>query len=227
MTFLQQQRHKLIVLAVWLTVAGLFWGYVRQNNLTPLVVVQQFVNVVTQTAFGPILYVAVYAIRPLLLFPSTLLTIAAGYLFGPVWGLLYAVLGSNTSATVDYAVGYYFGRGILNADSSVNVLQKYTNRLRQNSFEAVLLMRLIFLPYDTVSVFVGFLRVHWPAFALATFLGSLPGGLSFVLIGASVEGSLLNAEPVLKPWALALSAVMFLVSLGLSRLARRRTPDAT
>lgn len=221
-TFLDQHRHKLIALTIWLSVAGVFWTFLRRNDLAPLALVQQIVATLTETPAGPILYVAVYAIRPLLLFPSTLLSVAAGYLFGPVWGVVYAVLGSNASATVDYLVGYYFGRDILDETEAVNRLQRYTNRLRGNSFEAVLVMRFLFLPYDTVSLFVGFLRVRWREFALATFLGGLPGSLSFVLFGASIEGDLAGARPRLQPWTLALSAMVFVLSLALSRYVRHR-----
>ena len=38
--------------------------------------------------WAPLIYVAVYTIRPLLLFPTLLLNLSAGVLFGPWWGII-------------------------------------------------------------------------------------------------------------------------------------------
>ena len=59
--------------------------------------------------------------------------------------------------------------------------------MRDNSFETVLIMRFIFLPYDLMNYMAGFMRIHMRAFILATTLGSIPGTISFVLLGASVS----------------------------------------
>ena len=39
--------------------------------------------------FGPLVYIALYAARPFLFFPSLLLNLSAGVLFGPWWGIVY------------------------------------------------------------------------------------------------------------------------------------------
>lgn len=49
-----------------------------------------------------------------------------------------------------------------------------------NSFETVLIMRFIFLPYDLVNYLAGILRIDLKAFILATLLGSIPGTIAFV-----------------------------------------------
>ncbi|KNC86283.1 hypothetical protein SARC_01545 [Sphaeroforma arctica JP610] len=113
-------------------------------------------------------------------------------------------------------------------DSSTSTIHKYTHRLRQNAFETVLIMRLIFLPFDLVSYLAGFLRVGlWP-FILATAIGILPGALSFILLGASstpeemkqfvVHGHL----PKLDWRALAGSVAMLVISLLVSRVLKSR-----
>ncbi len=108
-------------------------------------------------------------------------------------------------------------------------MQRYADRMRDNSFETTLTMRFIFLPYDLVSYLAGLLRIDYKAFILATILGSLPGTISFVLAGASVPvDSLLqnNFRPSLNPWALAASVLIFVVSLAFSRyLKGRATTD--
>lgn len=220
--FLTQHWQKLLGAVIWLAVIGAYALYARAHDLTPVAAVQTLANTISGTVYGPLIYILIYALRPLLFFPATLLTIAGGFLFGTVLGVLYTVIGSNASAMVAYLVGRWFGNGVLDSESSTGVMQRYTERLRQHSFATVLTMRLIFLPYDLVSYVCGFLRIDWRAFLLATALGSIPGTISFVSFGASIEGTLTDFVPRIDPWTLGLGVVMFAISLVLSRYFRRR-----
>jgi uncharacterized membrane protein YdjX (TVP38/TMEM64 family) len=227
MIFLRQHWQKIAGALIWATAIGGYTLYAQANALSPLAAVQRLVAVIAGTSYGPLLYIAVYTLRPLLFFPATLLTIAGGFLFGPVLGFVYATLGGNASATVSYFVGRYFGEGMLQAEASGGLLQRYTARLRANSFETVLIMRFLFLPYDLVSYLCGFLRINWRGFALATFLGGIPGGISIVALGASLQGDLTDLTPRLDPLTLAIGIVMFIASLALSRYFRRRESTQT
>ncbi|PID85390.1 MAG: hypothetical protein CSB13_08245 [Chloroflexi bacterium] len=157
-------------------------------------------------------------------FPATILTVLSGFLFGPM-GILFTIVGANGSAMAAFAIGYFFGQGILedNGDSA-GFIQKYTTRMRENSFETVLLMRLIFLPYDLVNYSAGFLRIKWLPFLLATAIGSIPGTISFVLLGTSFGtlDELLAGELKVNPPVLIFSIVLILVSMGASRLLKKR-----
>ena len=221
-SFLAQHAQKLIALAFWLLAVGAYFWYARQNNLGPLEVVNQLILVLSTSSIGPLLYILVYAVRPLIFFSAAVLTIAAGLLFGPVWGMIYGIIGGNLSAMVAYYIGRYFGEGVIDTESSENTIQRYAERMRNNPFESILTMRFIFLPYDLVNYLAGFLKIDWKPFLLATFLGSLPGALTFVLIGASIEGNRIDEIPSLNPVTLGVSLVIFISSLALSRYFKKR-----
>lgn len=225
LSFVGQHWQKLVALALWLAVAGGYTWYTRANNLSALESVQGLVAAMQSSVLGPLFYILLYALRPLIFFPATLLTLAGGYLFGPLWGVLYTVVASNSSAMVAYVVGRYFGQGLLDADGSTGLIQRYASRMRNNSFETVLIMRLILLPYDLVNYLGGFLRIDWKAFLFATALGSIPGTISIVLIGASIEGDFGDGFPTLNPWSFAVSVLLIVVSLGLSRYFKRQEQE--
>ena len=165
----------------------------------------------------------IYALRPLIFFPATVLTLLGGFLFGPI-GILWTIIGSNASAMVAYTVGRYFGTGVLDDDADTSVIQKYTQRMRQNSFETVLIMRLLFLPYDLVNYAAGFLKIKWQPFILATAIGSIPGTISFVLLAGSFGtlDELVAGDFQVNPLTLVFSVALILVSIGLSRFIKRR-----
>ncbi len=177
------------------------------------------------SAYGPLLFILIYALRPLIFFSAAILTLAGGFLFGPVWGIVFVVIGSNLSAMVAYTVGRYFGQGLLDDEESTGFLQRYANSMRSHSFETIMIMRFIFLPYDLVNYMAGLLRIDWKAFLLATMLGNIPGTIAFVLAGASLDWEAGGGLPTIKPWVLAMSAVVFILSIALSRIFKRRQQD--
>ena len=220
-SWLKRHGQKIAALAFWLLLLGAYVGFSWRNNLTPLGAVQALIAFIAGSVYGPLIYIAIYTVRPLTLFSATLLTLAGGFVFGPLWGMLYVVIGANLSALVAYGVGRFFGQGFFADGESSGLLARYAERLRRNSFESTFLMRLIFLPYDLVNYLAGFLRINWQSFILATALGSLPGTLAFVLAGASIE-RFDGGIPAFNPWTLVAAIVIFLISLVLSRIFKRR-----
>ncbi|MEZ4645234.1 MAG: TVP38/TMEM64 family protein [Chloroflexota bacterium] len=226
-SFLRQHGAKFIALAFWLALLSGYVWYTKSNNLTITDSLSQLAAALTGSAVGPVIYIILYMIRPLIFFPATLMTVLAGFLFGPI-GIIYTIIGSNSSALLAFFVGRYFGQGLLEgADESAGIINRYTKRLRDNSFETVLLMRLLFLPYDLVHYVAGFLRIDWKAFILATAIGSIPGTISIVLLGTSFGTleELVNGRITVNPWALALSVLLIVGSIALSRYLKRRETD--
>lgn len=220
-TFLQKHGSKLPALLFWLGLILAYNWYANAQGLSPLEVTQQLLGFMQAGVWGVVVYIVLYAIRPLILFPSTILTLAGGFVFGPILGVLYTIIASNISSTIAFYVGQFFGEGLLKDDGSDGLIQRYARRMRENSFETVMTMRFIFLPYDAVSYLAGFLRIKYLPFILATALGSIPGTIAFVGFGASVE-SFDGGIPSLNPVTLGVSVAIFIVSIALSRLFKKK-----
>ncbi len=223
-SFVQKHATKLIALSFWLVILGGYGYYTATGGLSPLESFKRTLDFMANSPFGPLLFVVLYTLRPLILFSAVVLTLGAGFLFGPVWGVVLTVIGANLGASLAYLIGRTLGRGVLAAttNNDASPVRRYAERLRNHSFETVLTMRFIFLPYDLVNYLAGFLKVRYTAFILATILGSLPGTVAFVLFGASTDGDFSSGLPSFNPAVLIASVVIFTVSLGLSRFFKRR-----
>jgi uncharacterized membrane protein YdjX (TVP38/TMEM64 family) len=186
----------------------------------------QLVNFMQGSVYGPLIFILVYTLRPLVLFSATILSLAGGYLFGPVLGVLFVIVGSNAGASLAYVIGRFFGGDDLLEGESMGIIRRWLRPLRENSFETVLIMRFLFLPYDLVNYVAGLLKINYGAFLLATLLGSIPGTLAFTLAGASIEGDFTGGVPSLNPRVLIASVVIFVASLLFSRyLKTRQRPE--
>ena len=230
-----------LVVVLWLVIFLLWRNYQTSNELSTTEAGQRFIDAVDAAWWGVFAYIGVYLVRPLVLFPASVLTVMGGVLFGPWLGVAVVVVAANTSAMVAYGVGRLLGSAAAldvadiddepaapDADTETDddgrsFVARWSQRLRDNSFETVFIMRLLFLPYDLVNYVCGALRIRWTSFLLATALGSLPGTISFVLLGASLERVDQGLDGI-NPWAIYASVAIFVVSIVISRLLRKRQP---
>ncbi|MGD9573331.1 MAG: TVP38/TMEM64 family protein [Thermoleophilia bacterium] len=181
----------------------------------------RLVDAIQGSAWGPVAFVAVYLLRPLLFFSAAVLTVAGGFLFGAPGGVALVVLAANGSAMVAYGLARWFGAGVGSAADPTGRLARWTARLRHRSFESVISMRLLHLPYDLVSYLAGAVRIHPGAFLLGTAVGSLPATVAFVLFGASLE-SFDGGVPAIDGPVLIASGMLLATGLALSQIMRHR-----
>lgn len=225
MSFWGRNWQKFVAASIWIAIVASFIIYGYVTGTSPTDIVHDLVGLM-QTPYGTAIYIIIYAVRPLAFFSAAILTIAAGAIFGPVWGIILTIVGSNISASVAYALAFFLGKGVLDETSeSSGIIANYANRMRRTSFETIVIMRFVFLPYDLVNYLAGFLRIKYVPFILATILGSVPGTITFVLAGASLKiDDVLreNFRPEFNPWTLAGAAVLFVVSLGFSKWVKKR-----
>ena len=57
-----------------------------------------------------LVYIVFYTVRPLVLFPATLLTVASGLIFGPWLGTFFTIIGENANANFGFTLSRWFGR---------------------------------------------------------------------------------------------------------------------
>ncbi len=209
----------------WAALVGAYLVAANVSDLGPIGVLQAIVGFLADHPAGPLLFVLAYVLRPLVVFSATVLTIGAGYLYGPWLGLAVVTVGANGGALLAYGLARWLGGAWASRALDGPRWRGLSGRLRERTFETVLTLRFLFAPYDAVNYLAGALRLRPAPFVLATALGSIPGSLTFLFFGASIGdlGSLAEGQfPSLDPRALAASALLFVASLVASRALRRR-----
>lgn len=213
--------QRVVAAGLWAALVAGVLSWAVAQDLSPGEAATRLVDAISGSAWGPVVFVAVYVLRPLVFFPASVLTVAGGFLFGAAGGLVLVLLASNASALVAYGLARWLGDGALADRDAAGRLARWTRRMRERSFETVLVMRLIFLPYDLVSYLAGAARIHLGAFIAATALGSAPATVAFVLFGASLE-DFDGGVPAIDLPVLVASGVILVAGLGLARILRRR-----
>ncbi len=229
MNVIKKNSAKIIGLVFWGTIISCFLTYKEMSGLSSKDLLVELYKFTTGTVWGPIIYMAAYAIRPIIFFPATLMTMLSGALFGLPLGVLYTIIGENASANLAYWIGRFFGKGTNLEDSSF--VGPWVKKLKDEPFISVLIMRFIYLPFDLTNYVSGILGVKWRAYFLATLLGILPGLTTFVGFGATLRptfenatsGSSLNLDSIEIDWTVgALSLTIFIGSLFLARYFKKK-----
>lgn len=133
---------------------------------------------------GALVYIIMFALVPLTLFPDSILAIAGGLIFGLFKGYIYTTIGALIGATISFYISRYWGRGMVK-NLTKEKLDKAENIINNKGFIIIFLVRLIPLfPFDVISYGCGLTSVKYKDFILATLLGTIPGILVFTNLGA-------------------------------------------
>jgi uncharacterized membrane protein YdjX (TVP38/TMEM64 family) len=142
---------------------------------------------------APSFYVLIYAVAAALAFPeSAVLTVAAGLLFGTLFGGLLALVGASIGATALFlAVRYHLADAI--AARGGRFLDRIRAGLEQNGFSYLLAIRLLpAFPFWLVNIAAGLSGMRLLPYAAATLIGSAPATFIYASIGAGL-GAILSA----------------------------------
>jgi len=131
-----------------------------------------------------VLFMAIYIIAVAVSIPgATILTLTGGFLFGIVPGTIYVVLSATIGATLIFlavktALGSYL------EEKAGGWVSRMEHGFQKDAFNYLLFLRLVPLfPFWVINIVPALLDVRLRVFALATFLGIIPGGLVYVLVG--------------------------------------------
>lgn len=209
-----------VAVVIWGLLLIAFWLLLRRTEAGPVELLVNSAQQVIRSGWAPAGLLALYLLRPFLLVPITVLNLASGLAFGPVPGIPLALAGTLISASMGYGIGRLLGSAEL-ADR-LSHRWRFVRLLRARSFEAVIGGGLMYLHADMVNLPAGMLRLHFPTFLLGISIGNSLTLTMAVLAGAAIEGGIRDAALAVDLRYVAMALALFLLSVLLARLLRRR-----
>lgn len=197
--------------------------------------VEAFLNRVDELgAWGPVLLAGIYVPASVLMVPGSLLTLGAGYAFGLVRGLLAVSVGSTLGACAAFLISRYLAREWVERKVADNPKFRAVDRaVGRQGFKIVLLTRLSpVFPFNVLNYVYGLTSVSFPRYALATWLGMLPGTVMYVYFGsaaknlADVATGNAAARPASQAFYYVGLVLALVVSVVVARIARAALAEA-
>lgn len=135
---------------------------------------------------GVVIFVAVYVVAEVVLVPGSLLTMAAGFAYGPIAGLLIASPASVLAATTAFLLSRTALREWIQEKIARSPKTRALDRaVGRNSFKLILLLRLSpLVPFNVLNYLLGLSDVPLGHYIVASFVGMLPGTWLYVYLGS-------------------------------------------
>ncbi|HEY2291371.1 MAG TPA: TVP38/TMEM64 family protein [Thermoanaerobaculia bacterium] len=140
--------------------------------------------------WGPVVFILGYAVATVAFVPGSLLTLAAGAIFGLVKGTTYTLIGATLGASAAFLVARYVARGAIERRIAGNARFAAIDRaVGREGFKIVALLRLSpIFPFNLLNYSLGLTKVGFLPYFLAS-IAMLPGTLLYVYYGKAA-GSL-------------------------------------
>lgn len=168
---------------------------------------------------GPMLYVAAYAAATVLFVPGSVITLAGGALFGPVWGTLYSLTGATLGASAAFFIARYLASDWVSRKAT-GWMKQIVDGVDAEGWRFVAFARLMPLfPFNLLNYVLGLTRISPLQYIAATYVFMSPGAFAYTYLGYAGREALGGGEGLFGKGLLAL-ALLGVVAF-LPRLIRR------
>ena len=154
---------------------------------------------------GVFIFIGVYVLATVLFAPGSILTIGAGFAFGLWKGFLAVSVGATLGASLAFLIGRFIARDKVEAIARRNeTFREIDNAIGEEGAKLIFLLRLSpVIPFNLSNYFYGLTAVRFWPYALASWIGMMPGAFLYVYIGTAGRAAVLAAaggEAIKRGW---------------------------
>ena len=215
-------RRTVIRIAVLLILIGAFaavWFSPLRAQLTRENV-RIFVEHLRGLWYGPILFIAAFAVGCVFAIPASIFVVAAGFIWGWVFGTLYSIIGGVLGAVASFYMGRFIGAGVLDRFGKLG--RMVAKQVDHAGFRSLLVLRNIpGIPFAALNYGAGVAGVRFRDFFFSTLIGITPSMFVFTYCAdALFNGSMTEADAFKR---LAIVCGLMLAIILLPRVVKRFT----
>ncbi len=137
--------------------------------------------------WAPIIYIILYILATLLILPSTPLNLSGGALFGTGWGTFWTTIAAILAAVLAFAFTRTLGREYITRKLA-GKWEVMDAEIHHGGLFYMFAIRLLpIIPYGIVNFTAGLTSIRFRDYLIGTTLGTVPGILPFVMMGAGFK----------------------------------------
>jgi len=176
-------KKVLILLAIVAAILSVRW-----TGLSRYMETEALRQLVDQSGlFAPLVYMLIYTVAPILFFPGLPITIVGGILFGPFWGVVYAIVGSTCGACAAFLVSRHISGNWIELKMKSPRWRRLHDGVEKHGWKMVAFTRLVPLfPFNLLNYAFGLTRIKFWHYTLTTFICMLPACIAFIVFSSSL-----------------------------------------
>ena len=132
---------------------------------------------------APLVFMLIYILATIFFLPGSVLTLAGGALFGPIFGTFYNLTGATIGAALSFLISRYLSSDFVEKKTGGKVKQLITG-VEKEGWRFVAFVRLVPLfPFNVLNYALGLTKIPFLHYLLATYLFMLPGAFAYTYLG--------------------------------------------
>jgi uncharacterized membrane protein YdjX (TVP38/TMEM64 family) len=159
---------------------------------------------------APLVFILVWIAACVFFLPGLPVTVVGAFVFGPLWGTVYTLIGATIGATAAFLLGRYAARGMVEELIQKNpAMQKIDKGVERQGWRMLMITRLVpIFPFNAQNYVYGLTRIHLGTYVILTLIFMAPGTAAY----SFAAGKLLRGEfEMATLYYLAGAAVLFVL----------------
>ena len=227
------QRRTLIKIAVVVllavTVVAIYFSPARDQLTRENV--REFVGHLRGHWYGPVIFIVAFMLSCVFALPASLFVLAAGFIWGWLFGGVYSIVGGMLGALASFYLGRFVGEGMLEKFGRVG--RAVSKQVDHAGFGTLLTLRFIpGIPFAVLNYGAGVAGVRLRDFFFSTLIGVIPSMFVFaysadaLFNGSMTEGDAAKRLVIVCALMLAITLLPMLVKRLVERRALARRTES-
>jgi len=162
---------------------------------------------------APLIFMLFYIFATIFFLPGSVLTLAGGALFGPVWGVFYNLTAASLGAILSFLAARYLASDWI-AKKSAGRLKQLIIGVEKEGWRFVAFVRLVpVFPFNLLNYALGLTKIKLLDYSLATYICMLPGAVAYTYLGYIGREAATGGESLIQKALLALALLAMVAFL--------------
>lgn len=218
-------KKSLIKILIAVGIVAAVYLVLRYYGVTDEIRLENVPKIKTWVAsFGkiaPLIYIGLYLVSTVFFLPGSPVTVLAGFVFGPLWGVFYASVASIISVSVAFLIARYVARDLVEGWVKDNPqFRKIDEQVEEQGWRILMFTRLVpIFPFNLQNYAYGLTSIRFSTYVLVSAIFMLPGTAVFVQLGGAFVSGEGNIWKTLL--YLGITGVLMLLLSLIPRLLRK------
>ncbi len=174
---------------------------------------------------APLVFMLIYALAAVLFLPGSVITLAGGALFGPVFGTFYNLTGATLGAALAFLISRYLASEWI-ASKAGGRARQLISGVEAEGWRFVAFVRLVPLfPFNLLNYALGLTRIKFLHYLIATYVFMLPAALAYTWLGYAGREAVGGGDGLLHKILIALALLAVVAFLPRIVGSIRRGPS--
>lgn len=182
----QRLKDRRFLLGIFVIAAISLTTHLRKSGYISVESILEFIR--QYKILAPALFIAIYSIGPSMFIPSLPLTLGAGFLWGPFWGVVFSITCATIGASVPFFISRYILGNAIRERFGYSRYQWLKEKVERHGWKAVAFTRIVpVFPYPVLNYLFGITPIPFLHYLWSSFVFMLPACIAYVFFGSSLE----------------------------------------